>query len=75
MSDIHTMAPAEGAAMRYQLDAMIGALSPCDRPACEAGDEPVIALLASLYAARRAAQMIEDRGERPVRKGVRLAKR
>jgi hypothetical protein len=70
------MAPHEGAAVRYQLDAMIGALTTFDRPAAEAGDEPVSKMLAGLWQARNAAQQIEDRLDvRVKRKGVMLAKR
>lgn len=69
------MSSAQGAAVRIQLDAMIAALQPFDRPAVEAGDEPVTRLLCRLYAAAQEAKTIEDRSAPvPLYKGVTMTR-
>ena len=76
MSGIHVMSPAEGAAVRYQLDAMIKTLRELGPPAREAGDQEVINLLDGLCAAWRAAVQIEDRKSHSTQgRGVLLTKR
>lgn len=72
----HIMNSAQGAAVRIQLEAMISALQPFDRPAVEADDGPVVRLLCRLYDAAREARTIEDRtAPVPLYKGVTLGKK
>lgn len=76
VSDIHVMGPAEGAAWRFQIEGMLGALAHLADRAEASGDQPVVDLLTALKSAHTAASAIEDR--RPVLtsgKGVSLARR
>jgi hypothetical protein len=71
--DTYTMGPAEGAAWRYQLDAMIRVLDDAIQDAAPSPDEA--ALLTALCEARAAAGRIELRGAvEPAYRGVSLAK-
>lgn len=70
----HVMDATEGAAWRYQLDAMITVLNEVDDAAAEVDDAAVIRLIASLYAAREAAAEIEMRSAATKRGGIRLVK-
>ncbi len=77
----NVMNSTEGAALRVQLDGMIAALERFDQMAGLAGDQPVLRMIANLYAAREAASEIEMRPQPKHRdvsslhaKGVRLHK-
>lgn len=75
MSGIGVMDPSQGAAWRFQLDGILGALRPLAQRAGEMGDQPVIDLLTALQLAHEAAVKIETRsGFIPARSGVRLSK-
>lgn len=74
-STASAMLPEEGAAVRYQLDAMIKALTQFDEDAAKSGDATVQVMVARLHEARAAAQTIETRNQpQPAYRGVRLAR-
>lgn len=65
MSGIHVMDSAEGAAVRFQLDALIKSLEKLGTIADDQGDRQVADLLAALVMAQESAAAIEARGLRP----------
>lgn len=73
---LHVMDTSEGAAWRFQLDAMLRVLGPMTRDAADAKDGAALRLIAALREAWEAAEEIELRAPADVAyKGVDLVKR